>query len=47
MEHQIIAWPLQFFLNFPFRFMWLTYTVDIYSRYISASNILNDYLDTL
>ena len=25
---QIFAWPPSFFLNFPFKFVWLAYTVD-------------------
>jgi len=25
---QIFGWPPQFFLNFPFKFFWLTYTVE-------------------
>ena len=27
-DPQIFAWPPSFFLTFPFKFIWLTYTVD-------------------
>ena len=35
----------QFFLNFPFKFAWLTYAVE--NCRLSASNILNNNLETL
>jgi len=48
MPPQIFAWPPialppVFFHNFPFKFVWLTYTIENFS----ASNISNDNLETL
>ena len=43
MVPQSFSWTPHFFPNFPFKFL----MVDISSRYISASNILNDNLENL